>query len=59
MDIKKIVKSDLFERFERLQLERALETMVDIVYCPRDNTPSIKFHWDQFIFVYLFISNLI
>ena len=42
MDIKRIVSGDLFDRFERLQLERALDTMGDIVYCPRDNTPAIK-----------------
>ena len=33
--VKEIVSKDLFERFDRLLVERCLETMEDIYYCPR------------------------
>ena len=35
--VKETVSPDLFERFDRLLVERCLETMEDIYYCPRPN----------------------
>ena len=43
-DIQIHVERDKFNRFERLQFNRALDTMDDIAYCPKPNcrTPTVK-----------------
>merc|ERR1712062_467806 len=44
-DVKEIVNNDTFQRFDRLLLERSLDKMSDISYCPRQNcnTACVKY----------------
>lgn len=43
-EIKLTVQKDIFERYDRLLLQRALESMNDVVYCPRPqcNNPALR-----------------
>ena len=47
-DIQIHVERDKFNRFERLQFNRALDAMDDIAYCPKRNcgTPTVKLNRD-------------
>lgn len=44
--VKKLVDSSLFEKYDKILLQRTLECMDDIVYCPRKTcqTPVLKEH---------------
>src|SRR6218665_1943270 len=35
LQVKELVSSELFERYDRLLLQLSLDTMNDIMYCPR------------------------
>ena len=38
--VKSLVSGDLYERYDRLLLQQTLDTMTDIIYCPR---PACQF----------------